>query len=115
VRSRQLLRDLIVMAVVLGAVGAARAAEPEPAPPADAALSRALTRALEAGALRGARVGALVVDDADGRVVFDRSADQALVPASNLKIVTALAALRVFGPAHAFRRIMPTPRPTRAA
>src|SRR4030095_12218263 len=36
------------------------------------------------------------------RVVFDRSADQPLVPASNLKIVTALAALRVFGPAHAF-------------
>ena len=60
------------------------------------------TRALEAGALRGARVGALVVDDADGRVVFDRSADQPLVPASNLKILTALAALRVFGPAHAF-------------
>jgi D-alanyl-D-alanine carboxypeptidase/D-alanyl-D-alanine-endopeptidase (penicillin-binding protein 4) len=47
-------------------------------------------------------VGALVVDDADGRVLFDRGADQPLVPASNLKIVTALAALRVFGPAHAF-------------
>jgi D-alanyl-D-alanine carboxypeptidase/D-alanyl-D-alanine-endopeptidase (penicillin-binding protein 4) len=102
VRSRQLLRDLIVMGVVLWVAGAARAADPEPAPSGDAALARALSRALEAGALRGARVGALVVDDADGRVVFERGADQPLVPASNLKILTALAVLRVFGPAHVF-------------
>jgi hypothetical protein len=74
----------------------------EPAPPADAALVRALSHALEARAVRGARVGALVVDSADGRVLFERNADQPLVPASNLKVLTALAALRVFGPAHVF-------------
>jgi serine-type D-Ala-D-Ala carboxypeptidase/endopeptidase (penicillin-binding protein 4) len=74
----------------------------EPAPRGEAALGQALSRALEARALRGARVGALVVDDADGRVVFERDADQPLVPASNLKLLTALAALRVFGPAHVF-------------
>src|SRR5262245_57122598 len=115
VLSRQLLRQLAGLrspsarcaklafcagGVVLAAMGAVRAAETPP--PADAVLSRALSRALEARALRGARVGALVVDDADGHVVFDHGADQPLVPASNLKIVTALAALRVFGPSHAF-------------
>ncbi len=99
--SRQLLRQLLsVGGVLLAAADPVAAAEP--AASADAALSRALSRALDASALRGARVGALVVDDADGRVVFDRGADEPLVPASNLKILTAFAALRVFGPAHAF-------------
>ena len=99
--SGQLLRQLVAVGFLLLAVtGASRAAEPAPSP--DAALASALARALEAAPLRGARVGALVVDDGDGRVVFERSADQPLVPASNLKILTALAALRVFGPAHAF-------------
>jgi D-alanyl-D-alanine carboxypeptidase/D-alanyl-D-alanine-endopeptidase (penicillin-binding protein 4) len=85
---------------LFAAIGPVHAAEP--ASPTDAALEKALARALEAQALHGARVGALVVDDADGRVVFDRGADQPLVPASNLKIVTALAALHAFGPSHAF-------------
>jgi D-alanyl-D-alanine carboxypeptidase/D-alanyl-D-alanine-endopeptidase (penicillin-binding protein 4) len=80
----------------------ASAVDADGASSADARLERALARALEARALSGARVGALVVDDGDGRVVFERGADQALVPASNLKILTALAALRVFGPAHQF-------------
>ena len=99
--SRQLLRQVSLLGGVLLAVaGPLHAAEP--ALPADAALAKALSRALEATALRSAQVGALVVDDHDGRVVFDRGADQPLVPASNLKILTAVAALRVFGPAHAF-------------
>ncbi len=101
VLSRQLLRQLSAMGgVLLAAAGPLRAAEP--AAPVDSALRRALAHALDARALRGARVGALVVDDADGRVVFERDPDQPLVPASNLKILTALAALRVFGPAHTF-------------
>ncbi|HKA16043.1 MAG TPA: D-alanyl-D-alanine carboxypeptidase/D-alanyl-D-alanine-endopeptidase [Myxococcota bacterium] len=99
--SRQLLRLIGAAGGILFAASVPlRAAEP--AAPADAPLTRGLAHALEAAPLRGARVGALVVDDADGRVVFDREADQPLVPASNLKILTALAALRVFGPAHAF-------------
>jgi len=76
----------------LGA-GPASAAEP---------LHQALAAALDAQALRGARVGALVVDGAGGEVLFQRSADLALVPASNLKILTALAALDAFGTAHRF-------------
>ena len=77
------------------ALGAGPAAAREP-------LRQALAAALDAQALRGARVGALVVDGAGGEVLFQRSADLALVPASNLKILTALAALDAFGPAHRF-------------
>ncbi len=52
--------------------------------------------------LRGARVGALVVRLTDGEVLYARSADSAMIPASNLKILTAIAALDVFGPTHQF-------------
>ena len=75
---------------------------------AGAALARAdelaarLGAALEHPGLRGASVGALVVRADDGRALFERSPDRPLVPASNLKILTALAALATFGPAHCF-------------
>ena len=61
-----------------------------------------LGAALEHPGLRGASLGALVVRADDGHLLFDRAADQPLVPASNLKILTALAALASFGPAHRF-------------
>ena len=65
-------------------------------------LAARLTAALAHPGLRGAKVGALVVRADDGRVLFDRDGDQLLVPASNLKILTALAALATFGPTHRF-------------
>jgi D-alanyl-D-alanine carboxypeptidase/D-alanyl-D-alanine-endopeptidase (penicillin-binding protein 4) len=65
-------------------------------------LAARLTTALAHPGLRGAKVGALVVCADDGRVLFDHGADQLLVPASNLKILTALAALATFGPTHRF-------------
>ena len=48
-------------------------------------------------------MSALVVAASDGRELYARSAERALVPASNQKILTALAALSAFGPAHRFR------------
>jgi D-alanyl-D-alanine carboxypeptidase/D-alanyl-D-alanine-endopeptidase (penicillin-binding protein 4) len=66
-------------------------------------LAARLDRALAAPALRGARVGALVVSLDDGRELFARRADEPAVPASNQKILTALAALETFGPAYRFR------------
>jgi D-alanyl-D-alanine carboxypeptidase/D-alanyl-D-alanine-endopeptidase (penicillin-binding protein 4) len=70
--------------------------------PARADLSARLTAALARPGLRGARVGMLVVRGDDGAVLFDRGGDQQFVPASNLKILTALAALSLLGPAHRF-------------
>jgi D-alanyl-D-alanine carboxypeptidase/D-alanyl-D-alanine-endopeptidase (penicillin-binding protein 4) len=76
------------------------------------ALAAPAARAAELGArldaivggrlLRGAQLGALVVAREDGRVLYARNADLPLVPASNQKLLTALAALAVFGPAHQF-------------
>lgn len=60
-----------------------------------------LEKALDARALRGAQVAVLVVDEA-GRAVFARDPERPLIPASNHKILTALAALSVFGPTHRF-------------
>jgi D-alanyl-D-alanine carboxypeptidase/D-alanyl-D-alanine-endopeptidase (penicillin-binding protein 4) len=65
-------------------------------------LSARLDAALRSRALRDARIGVLVVAQQDGRVLYERGSDRALVPASNLKILTAIAALSAFGPAHRF-------------
>ena len=65
-------------------------------------LERRLDSALASRALKGARVAALVVDQNDGSVLFQRDADLALVPASNQKILTSLAALHAFGPTFRF-------------
>ena len=65
-------------------------------------LSERLDAALRNPALKDARVGVLVVVQKDGRVLYERGPDRALTPASNQKILTAIAALSAFGPAHRF-------------
>jgi D-alanyl-D-alanine carboxypeptidase/D-alanyl-D-alanine-endopeptidase (penicillin-binding protein 4) len=72
------------------------------AEPLSGPLSERLDAALAHRGLRGARIAALVVDRADARVLYARDPDRALVPASNLKLLTALAALSAFGPTHRF-------------
>jgi D-alanyl-D-alanine carboxypeptidase/D-alanyl-D-alanine-endopeptidase (penicillin-binding protein 4) len=69
--------------------------------PADELAAR-LGTALDHPGLRGATLGVLVVRGDDRRVLFERGGDRLLAPASNLKILTALAALAAFGPAHRF-------------
>jgi D-alanyl-D-alanine carboxypeptidase/D-alanyl-D-alanine-endopeptidase (penicillin-binding protein 4) len=86
-----------------------------PAHADDAGLEARLDAALDARALRGARVAALVVAASDGRELYARSAGRALVPASNQKILTALAALSAFGPAYRFRTALLADRPLDAS
>ena len=58
---------------------------------------------------------AALVEGADGRVLFERDADRALVPASNAKIFTTLAAMAAFGPTHRFEtRLLSESRPDAA-
>jgi D-alanyl-D-alanine carboxypeptidase/D-alanyl-D-alanine-endopeptidase (penicillin-binding protein 4) len=82
-----------VVAALL-ALGATRA-------PADD-LAQRLDAVLDGKALRGASLSVLVVSRADGRVVYARGAEHALVPASNQKVLTAVATLAAFGPAYRF-------------
>jgi len=70
------------------------------------ALQATLDRALRAKSLRDTRVSALVVRMRDGAVLFERSPDRALIPASNMKILTAMAALDLFGPSHQFETVV---------
>jgi len=65
-------------------------------------LSARLGAALETRALRGARVAALVIDRDSGATLFSRNPDRSLVPASNQKVLTAVAALHAFGPTYRF-------------
>ena len=67
-------------------------------------LAKRLDRLIERERpLAGASVGMLVVRASDGAVVYSRGADRLLIPASNQKILTALAALSRFGPTHTFK------------
>ncbi len=77
----------------------------------EAELSARLAARLAVPALRGTAISALVVDGQSGATVFAREPDRALVPASNLKVLTALAALETFGPAHRFTTEILAPAP----
>ncbi len=52
--------------------------------------------------ITGAEVGYLVTDLDTGATVAAANADKAFIPASTLKVVTALAALETLGPGHRF-------------
>ena len=108
VRNARRAAGLWLVLLALGASGAAslgaapaRAADAALVDP-DQALAVALEQSLKAPGLRGARLAALVVDAQDGRVLFAHQPDRALIPASNLKVLTAIAALHHFGPTHRF-------------
>lgn len=111
-RARQLSKGTAVVAAgalaLLGWVAVHPAAAESPGV-ADSESSSFLARLVErldavaaSRPLRGARVSALVVRARDGRVLYERSADRPLTPASNMKILTAMAALDAFGPAYRF-------------
>jgi D-alanyl-D-alanine carboxypeptidase/D-alanyl-D-alanine-endopeptidase (penicillin-binding protein 4) len=90
----------LVLLTTLAVIGAAPAvAEPT-------RLERRLDSLMSRGGLRGAKVSALVVRVADGQVLYSRSPDRALIPASNMKVLTALAALATFGPTHRFETVL---------
>ena len=78
--------------------------------PAGAALAAQLNGTLKpdgAGSFTG-----IVQDATTGQVLFDRAADEARIPASNMKLLTAGAALRVLGPDRRFStRVVAGPTP----
>jgi D-alanyl-D-alanine carboxypeptidase/D-alanyl-D-alanine-endopeptidase (penicillin-binding protein 4) len=98
IQTRVSCRALAVVLVVVGCAAApAVVADPGPVD-----LGTRLKAALRVPALRGARQSVLVVEARTGRQVFASKPDRALVPASNLKVLTGVAALAAFGPAYRF-------------
>jgi D-alanyl-D-alanine carboxypeptidase/D-alanyl-D-alanine-endopeptidase (penicillin-binding protein 4) len=83
----------LILVLVLAA-GAAEAVSSD--------LEVRLDRLLAREPLASASVGIYVERESDGQVVYTRGADRLLIPASNQKILTGLATLERFGPAHRF-------------
>jgi D-alanyl-D-alanine carboxypeptidase/D-alanyl-D-alanine-endopeptidase (penicillin-binding protein 4) len=68
------------------------------------ALAAGVDGALATGkTLRGAHVGIYAIDARDGRVLYERNADDAFQPASTFKLLVGSAALDKLGPAFRFR------------
>ena len=89
------LRRLLILAAALLSIAAA----PPPSPRLQQreALRSALSEVIKRGPLKNARVSVQVVSLDDGAVVFAQNADDLLNPASNVKLVTAAAALARLG------------------
>jgi len=68
----------------------------------DGGLERALDRLVRSPALRGARIGVAVEELESGKPLLSHAADEALVPASNQKLLIASASLARWGPSHRF-------------
>ena len=62
------------------------------------ALQQAIETALEAPTLRGAAVGFLALDTTRKTVLYTQNSDRDFMPASNFKLLTGSAALRLLGP-----------------
>lgn len=74
-------------------------------------LGERLDSVIQSRALRASRVSALVVRESDGHVLFEHEPDRLMKPASNMKILTAIAALDTFGPSHRFETLALSPHP----
>lgn len=69
---------------------------------AKSGLAHDLDRILSDKRLDGAMVGLEVRNAKTGKVLYKRHADQRLNPASNAKLLTSTAAMKVLGPGHRF-------------
>ncbi len=65
---------------------------------------------LDSPEMESAQIGIKAVSLKTGREIFDRDSRKLFVPASNLKLVTALAALKILGPEYRFRTELSTDR-----
>ncbi len=107
--SRSLVRISLALALTLGLAGplsaepeatsgaAVELAEPEPSP-----LAEVLDPLMNDALLRRSPAAVHVVNVRTGEEVYARGADQALLPASTMKVITTAAALRTLGPAYTF-------------
>lgn len=111
-RAREVRRcaaALLTALLVASTPGSAPASDP--AAGRIEARQRGLDRARVRAGLAGARTGVLVARARDGVVLYAHDADASMIPASNMKILTAIAALDRFGPTHRFETRLQAPGP----
>ncbi|AOS63561.1 D-alanyl-D-alanine carboxypeptidase/D-alanyl-D-alanine endopeptidase [Actinoalloteichus hymeniacidonis] len=78
-------------------------------PIGDQALASDLDRILADSRLDGAGVGVVVRTVADGETLYQRGAEELLLPASNAKLLSSVAALEALGPDYRFRTEVSSP------
>jgi D-alanyl-D-alanine carboxypeptidase/D-alanyl-D-alanine-endopeptidase (penicillin-binding protein 4) len=81
---------------------AAIAAPPASTEQAEARINARITARIDNPRF-GSDVAVAVLDAASGRVIFSRKADRPMLPASNMKIVTAVTTVAAVGPDRTFR------------
>jgi D-alanyl-D-alanine carboxypeptidase/D-alanyl-D-alanine-endopeptidase (penicillin-binding protein 4) len=91
-----------VTGVTIALLGSTDASAGTAVTASDAALVTTLDQVLADSRLSGATVGLQVRDAATGTVVYSHNADQRVVPASNEKLMTSVAALEVLGAGYKF-------------
>lgn len=73
---------------------------------APAPITARLEKTLAAPSLKPATVGVRVVSLDTGKLLFERSSDKSLMPASNMKIVTCSATLALLGPSFTYTTVV---------
>ncbi|GAB3543203.1 D-alanyl-D-alanine carboxypeptidase/D-alanyl-D-alanine-endopeptidase (penicillin-binding protein 4) [Actinopolyspora lacussalsi] len=100
---RRVLALLTGFVMIFAVPGAADPVVPHEKPPRAAEALRAdLDRILSDPRLAGASVGVVVRDPVTDRILYRRSPDRRLIPASNAKLFTSVAALEALGPGFRF-------------
>ncbi|MEV3990163.1 D-alanyl-D-alanine carboxypeptidase/D-alanyl-D-alanine-endopeptidase [Streptomyces sp. NPDC049837] len=80
--------------------------------PSDTGLKGAIDTILTDPRLDGGAAGVVVADAASGETLYQRDGGDRLMPASNTKIATSLAAMALLGPEYRFRtEVLATARP----
>jgi len=92
----------LARAVLLAAVSAACAHAPAARADEPTPWEASVRKALSARGFDGAAISALVVERGSDRELVSLDPDKVLMPASTQKVLTAVAALSVFGPSHRF-------------
>ena len=90
-----------LLACCLGVAGPASPAARDRAADCEA-LKKTLLDLAQRAPFRDARLGVQLISLDDGSVVFSKDADELMNPASNVKLVTAAAALARLGPEYRF-------------
>lgn len=84
----------------------------DPLDPATGTSAQAVSARLAAVRVQAAaNWGATVIDLSDGRVLYDRQADRAMIPASSLKLLTMMAAVEAVGARTTFTTRVVSPGP----
>jgi D-alanyl-D-alanine carboxypeptidase/D-alanyl-D-alanine-endopeptidase (penicillin-binding protein 4) len=91
------------LAIALMWAGPSGSPRPAAASASDSGLVSRLDQVLRDSRVQRGRTSVMVMDAADGRVLYGRAPSRALIPASNTKILTAVAAMETLGPGYRFK------------